>query len=152
MKRLPTRVNLDKMGIDLHSTQCPVCDNDQETEEHLFTSCVIASQILKLIDKWWAVHISSFNNIQDVISYAHSFQESKVHRKCIDAVVQTTLWVLWRYRNGVTFNNSKLRSDTLCDGIMLLSFFWITNRNKKFKIEWLKWIYDPRKAIREIKL
>ncbi|GKB53073.1 reverse transcriptase domain-containing protein, partial [Tanacetum coccineum] len=44
--RLPTRFNLDRRGIDLHSTRCPVCDEDIETEEHLFSSCFIA------IDTW----------------------------------------------------------------------------------------------------
>nr|GFC62721.1 reverse transcriptase domain, reverse transcriptase zinc-binding domain protein [Tanacetum cinerariifolium] len=29
--RLPTRINLDAQGIDLHSVRCPICDEDMET-------------------------------------------------------------------------------------------------------------------------
>ncbi|PWA66455.1 reverse transcriptase domain, Reverse transcriptase zinc-binding domain protein [Artemisia annua] len=40
-ERLPTRVNLDKRGIDLHSVRCPVCDDDLEIENHIFVHCDI---------------------------------------------------------------------------------------------------------------
>ncbi|PWA68989.1 RNA-directed DNA polymerase, eukaryota, Reverse transcriptase zinc-binding domain protein [Artemisia annua] len=40
-KRLPTIFNLDLRGIDLDITQCLVCDEDIDMEEHLFTSCSI---------------------------------------------------------------------------------------------------------------
>ncbi|GJY16084.1 integrase, catalytic region, zinc finger, CCHC-type containing protein [Tanacetum coccineum] len=42
--RLPTRVNLDVRGIDLHSVRCPLCDDDVEMEVHLFISCKIAKE------------------------------------------------------------------------------------------------------------
>nr|GEU39006.1 RNA-directed DNA polymerase, eukaryota, reverse transcriptase zinc-binding domain protein [Tanacetum cinerariifolium] len=38
-KRVPTQVNLDKIGIDLDFVRCPLCDDDIETEDHLFTLC-----------------------------------------------------------------------------------------------------------------
>ncbi|GKC79241.1 reverse transcriptase domain, reverse transcriptase zinc-binding domain protein [Tanacetum coccineum] len=43
-KRLPTCSNLDRRGIDLNSTRCPVCDNDIKKEEHLFIPCNIAKE------------------------------------------------------------------------------------------------------------
>ncbi|XP_071713419.1 uncharacterized protein [Rutidosis leptorrhynchoides] len=32
--KLPVRTELDKRGIDLHSTRCPICDDDIETLRH----------------------------------------------------------------------------------------------------------------------
>ncbi|PWA48924.1 RNA-directed DNA polymerase, eukaryota, Reverse transcriptase zinc-binding domain protein [Artemisia annua] len=46
---LPTRSNLDLRGIDLHSVRCPMCDNDIDTEEHVFVSCPIAVDIWKQV-------------------------------------------------------------------------------------------------------
>ncbi|XP_071713626.1 uncharacterized protein [Rutidosis leptorrhynchoides] len=43
--RLPVRVELDKRGIDLGSTWCPVCDNDIETVVHSLFHCSFANQI-----------------------------------------------------------------------------------------------------------
>ncbi|GJS64070.1 RNA-directed DNA polymerase, eukaryota [Tanacetum coccineum] len=51
-ERLPTRVNLDRRGIDLHSVRCPVCDDDLETENHIFVHCATAKQIWTDILKW----------------------------------------------------------------------------------------------------
>ncbi|GJT72751.1 RNA-directed DNA polymerase, eukaryota, reverse transcriptase zinc-binding domain protein [Tanacetum coccineum] len=44
-RRIPTRTNLDRRGIDLDSVHCPLCDEDLESEDHIFVSCEIASGI-----------------------------------------------------------------------------------------------------------
>ena len=51
-KRLPTRYNLDRRGIDLHSTRCPLCDDNRETEEHLFVKCPVAIDSWKMVFSW----------------------------------------------------------------------------------------------------
>ncbi|PWA75951.1 reverse transcriptase domain, Reverse transcriptase zinc-binding domain protein [Artemisia annua] len=55
-QRIPTRVNLDYRGIDLHSVRCPVCDDDLETEEHILVKCVVAKNTWAEILKWWNIH------------------------------------------------------------------------------------------------
>ncbi|GJZ26864.1 RNA-directed DNA polymerase, eukaryota, reverse transcriptase zinc-binding domain protein [Tanacetum coccineum] len=48
-KILPTRFNLDRCGIDLDTVRCPLCNNDIETEDHIFVKRPLA------IDTWkWA--------------------------------------------------------------------------------------------------
>ncbi|GKA96791.1 RNA-directed DNA polymerase, eukaryota, reverse transcriptase zinc-binding domain protein, partial [Tanacetum coccineum] len=44
-RRIPTRVNLDSRGIDLHSTRCPICDDDLEMEDHILVKCDVALNI-----------------------------------------------------------------------------------------------------------
>ncbi|GJW33835.1 RNA-directed DNA polymerase, eukaryota, reverse transcriptase zinc-binding domain protein [Tanacetum coccineum] len=41
-RRLPTRLNLDKRGIDLDSVLCPICNDNPESEDHIFVECCIA--------------------------------------------------------------------------------------------------------------
>lgn len=41
-KRLPTRANLDKRGIELDYVLCPMCSNDIEMESHVLVSCTVA--------------------------------------------------------------------------------------------------------------
>ncbi|GKC27975.1 RNA-directed DNA polymerase, eukaryota, reverse transcriptase zinc-binding domain protein [Tanacetum coccineum] len=48
-QRLPTRLNLDKRGVDLHSVRCPICDDDLESENHIFVECIVAK------DTWSAI-------------------------------------------------------------------------------------------------
>lgn len=50
--RLPTRDNRYKRGADLNSTSCPVCDEDQETVEHLFIHRHVAKNVRRCIFNW----------------------------------------------------------------------------------------------------
>ncbi|GJX43580.1 reverse transcriptase domain, reverse transcriptase zinc-binding domain protein [Tanacetum coccineum] len=43
--RIPTRVNLDSRGMNLHSTRCSICDDDLETEDHVLVKCGVALNI-----------------------------------------------------------------------------------------------------------
>lgn len=53
-ERLPTLVNLDKRGIDLNSTRCPICDDAQEMEFHLFGKCRVAKEVWSNVFEWWS--------------------------------------------------------------------------------------------------
>ncbi|GJR89114.1 ankyrin repeat-containing protein [Tanacetum coccineum] len=65
-KRLPTRANLDKCGIDLESVLCPMCNNDIETESHILISCPIAQSVWKDIFTWWKLSNSHLSALEDV--------------------------------------------------------------------------------------
>lgn len=67
LNRLPTRVNLDKRGIDLHSTRCPVCDDDQESQTHLFIECKVARELWKGIDKWWKSNLQTCTDVHSLM-------------------------------------------------------------------------------------
>ncbi|GJX73455.1 RNA-directed DNA polymerase, eukaryota, reverse transcriptase zinc-binding domain protein [Tanacetum coccineum] len=43
--RLPTRANINKRGIDLHSILCPFCGEQIEDENHLFALCPFSRNI-----------------------------------------------------------------------------------------------------------
>ncbi|PWA40174.1 RNA-directed DNA polymerase, eukaryota, Reverse transcriptase zinc-binding domain protein [Artemisia annua] len=45
LNRLPTRCNLDHRGIDLHTTRCPLCNEDLETSQHIFVDCPIVGDL-----------------------------------------------------------------------------------------------------------
>ncbi|GJS78902.1 RNA-directed DNA polymerase, eukaryota, reverse transcriptase zinc-binding domain protein [Tanacetum coccineum] len=55
LDRLPTRCNLDARGIDIHSKRCPVCDEDLESNQHLFVDCFLAASLWRKIAYWWGL-------------------------------------------------------------------------------------------------
>ncbi|GJU66241.1 aspartate--tRNA ligase, chloroplastic/mitochondrial [Tanacetum coccineum] len=67
-RRIPTRVNLDSRGIDLHSTRCPICDDDLETEDHVLVKCDVALNIWREVFKWWGLNNIQVDNLNDVFS------------------------------------------------------------------------------------
>ncbi|PWA99667.1 reverse transcriptase domain, Reverse transcriptase zinc-binding domain protein [Artemisia annua] len=50
--KLPTRLNLDIRGVDLHTIRCPICDDALESEEHLFVYCELAKETWRGVAGW----------------------------------------------------------------------------------------------------
>ncbi|GJX28479.1 zinc knuckle CX2CX4HX4C containing protein [Tanacetum coccineum] len=81
--RLPTRVNLDKKGIDLDSVRCPWDVGDYPRD------------------------------IQGLSSWADLVNLNNFSKGYFDVVIPTTFWVLWRFRNSVCFDAKPPRKDTI---------------------------------------
>ena len=45
LNRLPTKVNLDRRGIELGPVLCPMCGDDVETVNHIFFTCEVAVEL-----------------------------------------------------------------------------------------------------------
>ncbi|GJX30645.1 RNA-directed DNA polymerase, eukaryota, reverse transcriptase zinc-binding domain protein [Tanacetum coccineum] len=145
--RMATRVNLDRRGIDLNSLRCPICDDDIETEKHIFVHCELARDTWKDVLRWWHIPNTSFQYLQDVISLAdHSPLQSKSSR-FFDAVVQTTIWSLWRFRNNTIFSTKRPSRVLLFNDIKTLSYHWITSRCRNSSFNWIEWFDNPCRAI-----
>ncbi|GKD56786.1 RNA-directed DNA polymerase, eukaryota, reverse transcriptase zinc-binding domain protein, partial [Tanacetum coccineum] len=52
LNRIPSRVNLDRKGIDIGSILCPNCLEDIETVNHIFFNCGMAQDLWALLAKW----------------------------------------------------------------------------------------------------
>ncbi|XP_071739542.1 uncharacterized protein [Rutidosis leptorrhynchoides] len=72
-KKIPVRFEIDKRGIDLDSTLCPLCELDIETTEHILGSCPKTSLIWKLVLDWWAQDNTLISNLNDAIINNQSF-------------------------------------------------------------------------------
>nr|GFA69039.1 RNA-directed DNA polymerase, eukaryota [Tanacetum cinerariifolium] len=131
LNRLPTRFNLDRSGIDLNSVRCPVCDDDIETDLHVFVKCPIVDPIWNSISRWW--NISDFpKDINGLIKWSDTLTLNKHTKICLDVVIQTSLWIIWRYRNRMCFDLKPTRKDTLMEQIMIFSHSWILYRNRSY--------------------
>nr|GEU83193.1 hypothetical protein [Tanacetum cinerariifolium] len=69
-RRLPTLINLDKRGIDVNSVRCQICDNDLETEDHLFVFCDLAIYIWKKVLNRWNLDFMCPSSLTDVMYLA----------------------------------------------------------------------------------
>nr|GEV23258.1 putative RNA-directed DNA polymerase, eukaryota [Tanacetum cinerariifolium] len=50
---LPTRFNVSRRGIHIDSIMCAICDKGAKTSSHLFFSCCMARQTVRMITRWW---------------------------------------------------------------------------------------------------
>ncbi|GJS60505.1 RNA-directed DNA polymerase, eukaryota [Tanacetum coccineum] len=63
LNRLPTRLNLDRRGIDMDSLICPCCNSIVKDNNHVFYSCNVALELWNKIAMWLDLHILGFDNM-----------------------------------------------------------------------------------------
>ncbi|XP_071694845.1 uncharacterized protein [Rutidosis leptorrhynchoides] len=127
LNRLPTRVELNKRGLDLGSVRCPVCDDDLKTVEHSIISCKVASEIWSRVLSWWKLSPPQHRDLANVFvgcgGVGHSFTHPMVMR-----FWQSTEWVsgylIWKNRNAYTFSKAKPSSEMVFKEIQIKSFEW----------------------------
>nr|GFA09689.1 reverse transcriptase domain, reverse transcriptase zinc-binding domain protein [Tanacetum cinerariifolium] len=133
-QRIPTRVNLDYRGIDLHLIHCLVCDDDLETEEHILVKCVVAKNIWAEILKWWNINHICIDNLNEVFISASRANLPPNLTVVFDVIIQSTLWILWRFRNNSTFVAKCPSKSLILNDVNQFSSDWISDRIKKAKI------------------
>ncbi|XP_071692209.1 uncharacterized protein [Rutidosis leptorrhynchoides] len=85
-RRLPTRLELDKRGIDLYSTRCPLCDDDLESVEHSLILCKHAYDLWVRVYSWWGLGNVSNLSISEIFCGNNSAGMSTLGKKIWQAV------------------------------------------------------------------
>ncbi|GJX00650.1 RNA-directed DNA polymerase, eukaryota, reverse transcriptase zinc-binding domain protein [Tanacetum coccineum] len=142
LNKLPTGVNLDRKGIDIESTLCPICCEDVETVNHIFFSCEMAKDLWALLARWWELDIPFCSNFLEWSSWLDSSHLPSKAKIFLDGVGGTILWYIWNFRNRLVFSVPPPKKATLWDSIISQSFLWISSRNPKFKFSWVGWIQN----------
>nr|GEY66539.1 RNA-directed DNA polymerase, eukaryota, reverse transcriptase zinc-binding domain protein [Tanacetum cinerariifolium] len=65
LNKIPTRVNVDKRGVDIGSVLCPIYGRDVETSNHLFFSCEMAVDLWVLVARWWELDIPVTSSVSE---------------------------------------------------------------------------------------
>ncbi|GKC96748.1 RNA-directed DNA polymerase, eukaryota, reverse transcriptase zinc-binding domain protein [Tanacetum coccineum] len=145
LNKIPSRVNLDRKGIDVGSVLCPICQDDVETVNHVLFSCDMAKDLWALLARWWNLDIPVFDNILDWFEWLSSLHVSNLVRLVLEGVGGTLM--CWRFRNLLIFTIPPPKKALLWDSIVSQSFLWISSRNPKFKCNRVGWLQNPVASI-----
>ena len=137
LNKLPSKVNLDKKGIDVDSLLCPICNKDVETVNNLFFTCDMAKDLWDLLARWWELDIPFCMSIVEWFAWLDSLSISHNARVFLEGVGGTLLWFIWSFHNRLIFSTPPPKKALVWDGIVSQSFLWISSRNLKFKISWV---------------
>ena len=150
--RLATRVNLDLRNIDLHSVLCPYCDSKMETIEHLMVSYNWSNTIWSYVFQWWGFCLPQLSrdcSLLNIIDFVRNLSQRKkamfkpIQLRCFEAVLFSSLWIIWYSRNRKVFMDKSQSSIEVFKEIKQLSYNWIGGRCTKLSIKWNDWIKDP---------
>nr|GEV33091.1 RNA-directed DNA polymerase, eukaryota, reverse transcriptase zinc-binding domain protein [Tanacetum cinerariifolium] len=89
---LPTRFNVSRRGIHIDSIMCAICDKGEETSSHLFFSCCMARQTVRMITRWWDVPYGEVDSYEDWINFSVKSARVAIDKKLLITGMNVTRW------------------------------------------------------------
>ncbi|GJV20013.1 RNA-directed DNA polymerase, eukaryota, reverse transcriptase zinc-binding domain protein [Tanacetum coccineum] len=105
LNKLPSRVNLDRRGVDVESIFCPICLEDLETVNHSFFNCGLAKDMWASLAKWWELDIPVCDNIAEWFVWLDSLRIPLKVRLILEGVGGTLMWSIWNFHNSLIFSS-----------------------------------------------
>ncbi|KAM0036425.1 putative reverse transcriptase zinc-binding domain-containing protein [Helianthus debilis subsp. tardiflorus] len=139
LNRLPTKVALRRRNFQINSLDCVLCEEAEESCDHLFAACSFTQGIWEEVFSWCRIATPFFFGAKDVLVYNTFCRGSGRWKKIIYSVVQTAIWCIWRTRNEVIFKNKRMTVKNVVEEIKVLSFLWFKHRAKTLTITWEDW-------------
>ncbi|XP_076896664.1 uncharacterized protein LOC143549701 [Bidens hawaiensis] len=113
------------------STECPICDRDEESADHILFLCEEAQAVWCLISQWCKVPPIYAFSVQDLVELHRYMSVPKVKAKAFHAICLITMWCLWKKQNDMVHNGAPVHVQGLYEEIKSLSYLWIKHRSKK---------------------
>ena len=109
LHRLWTSDRRVRHGLQDVISPCYLCDQEEDTIEHILMQCVFARQV------WHLCFVETETNLSFMPTGQESLQDwwnsaqkqvTKAHRKDFDAMVMLVCWCIWKQRNGRVFRRN----------------------------------------------
>lgn len=139
---LPTYPNLFARGIDVDTIRCKFCQNGIETCRHIFKNCSLVVETRDKLTRWIGLDIPALSPMS-LISWCDGLQLSQRKDHRLRALIYIWWWLLWMARNKLVHDGIRETSSNLFNGLMAISFLWVTNRRKGHGLSWLDWVVNP---------
>ena len=103
-----TADRLAKRGLS-HPDKCPLCDQEDETIQHLLTTCMVARQVWFRL--FTPLNLADSVPRQNELSFADWWRTmmsrvSKEHRKGVNTLINLGAWIIWKHRNACVFEGA----------------------------------------------
>ncbi|GKC15002.1 RNA-directed DNA polymerase, eukaryota [Tanacetum coccineum] len=142
LDRLPTRSNLQHRGVLVSDLLCPLCSSAQEDSSHLFFSCRLATDIVRLVCRWWNLSWTPLGSYADWLNWFNSIRLSSKVKDLLEGVLYITWWSVWMFRNQLLFSSKAPRKDVIFDDIMAAATQNINNTTIRYEKK-IKFVEQP---------
>jgi hypothetical protein len=144
LDRIQTKDNLVKRRIiNEQQGQCVMCSSAPETATHVLLHCNFAAAVWYGIIRWLGFIIVLPNTIVSSLAVLMNCAKSKNQKRGLCFVWNVFMWVMWKVRNDLIFNNVTVSTDEVIDRIKLLSWKWFVGRIAKGPFLLYEWHWDP---------
>jgi len=99
LNRIPTRMCLRRRGVLLDTYVCALCELKEESCQHLFLECKVASRVWDLCLRWIGILYVQHNDVRNHFESFMLTQGSNEQNQIWKGVWATIIWCLWNHRN-----------------------------------------------------
>ncbi|KAL4582746.1 hypothetical protein LXL04_007305 [Taraxacum kok-saghyz] len=85
--RLPTRGSLQGRGIPLETVRCPLCNEQEETVNHLLGSCTVANAMWGKVFRWMQLQRIGNRNSELQKDFANAYHRQR------HTMIPTKFWI-----------------------------------------------------------
>ncbi|PWA39255.1 reverse transcriptase domain, Reverse transcriptase zinc-binding domain protein [Artemisia annua] len=139
MDRIPTKQALARRNINCGDGLCTLCEDQEESVDHLFSACTIANGVWSGIARWLKLQPFFFFSVADIVQEFKSSSWSPSKRLIIKGIMIIACWRIWKARNEKIFKNERRNVTEIIVDIKVLSFLWFSNRCKQGTMGWMDW-------------
>lgn len=94
LDKLPTRLNLSLLGVDIPSILCPLCSIVVESSSRLHFSCQLARSLMLKVARSWELDIHDFNSYDDWIVWLNNIRLTSNIKEILEGTCYVTWWVI----------------------------------------------------------
>ncbi|XP_022014806.1 uncharacterized protein LOC110914313 [Helianthus annuus] len=109
MNRIPSMDNLARRGVPVVDGLCPLCRDEAESVEHLFTSCFFSVILWQKISQWCKIPPIFAFSFRDLLEIHKASYIDASKRLVIQGIIIVSCWCLWQARNKVVFSNCEAK-------------------------------------------
>jgi len=150
LDRLPTRVNLVKRDMQLINMLCSLCQEGEETSQHLFGTCKVAQKVWDQCDIW--VGNVTVRHEFTIIHFM-SFLIIGL-RQCANNAWKG-MWVaivleIWNHKIKVVFNRGIVDAVEIFSLAQLKGWLWIKHKLSKITFSYSDWHFSLIKCLESL--
>ncbi|KAJ0790592.1 putative 7-deoxyloganetin glucosyltransferase [Helianthus annuus] len=131
MDRIPTKKALSRRNVNCGDGLCSFCEEFEETVDHIFTACLVATGVWNAIARWVGLPQFYFFSVADILHMEYTSSWSKEKKMALHGVLVISCWRIWRARNERIFKNERRTAVDIVADIKALGFLWFSSRYKK---------------------
>ncbi|KAK2456949.1 hypothetical protein QL285_004267 [Trifolium repens] len=144
LDRIQSKENLWRRRIiQQQATSCVFCDAAVESTIHLFLHCPVSSKVWYEIMRWLGVNVIVPHNLVSAFATMVSIGRGKRNTDCLALIWISFMWLIWRFRNNVVFNNKVLIIEELVEHIKFQAWKWFVGRVAKSPCLLYEWQWSP---------
>ena len=123
MGRIPTASALRHRNIPIADVSCVLCGSADESVDHLFTGCIIATRLWHHISSWCKVQNIFAFSFKDLLDVHNFVGLSGRAREIFYGIIIIGCWCIWKARNLLKFQSKKARLEDIIGEVKVLGFF-----------------------------